>query len=140
MIKTLKYNSNHTIEVIELKNEDVLAWKGDQSQAKLKQTGVKLASMMEIQARKGSKNLFYKTSHDQEEHCELDFLKKNLKKNQPGLPPHLHESFSHLKNIKTNLRSRVTDGRLNACMKLNLTTYEPDYKAISKTMQHQKSH
>ncbi|KAL7847115.1 hypothetical protein SRHO_G00220950 [Serrasalmus rhombeus] len=25
-------------------------------------------------------------------------------------------------------------------MKPNLTTYQPDYKAISKTMQHQKSH
>uniref|UniRef100_A0A3Q3DRZ8 HAT C-terminal dimerisation domain-containing protein n=1 Tax=Hippocampus comes TaxID=109280 RepID=A0A3Q3DRZ8_HIPCM len=50
------------------------------------------------------------------------------------------QSFSHLKNIKTNLRSRLTDGSLNACMKLNLTKYQPDYKAISKTMQHQKSH
>ncbi|KAJ4920478.1 hypothetical protein JOQ06_022003 [Pogonophryne albipinna] len=49
-------------------------------------------------------------------------------------------SFSHMRNIKTNLRSRLTDGSLNACMKLNLITYEPDYKAISKTMQHQKSH
>uniref|UniRef100_A0A3Q3JQM6 HAT C-terminal dimerisation domain-containing protein n=1 Tax=Monopterus albus TaxID=43700 RepID=A0A3Q3JQM6_MONAL len=50
------------------------------------------------------------------------------------------QSFSYLKNIKTNLRSRLMDGSLNACMKLNLTTYQPDYKAISKTMQHQKSH
>ncbi|XP_069599634.1 general transcription factor II-I repeat domain-containing protein 2-like [Ranitomeya imitator] len=50
------------------------------------------------------------------------------------------QSFSHLKHIKTNIRSRLTDGSLNACMKLNLTTYEPDYKAISKSMQHQKSH
>ncbi|XP_053179500.1 general transcription factor II-I repeat domain-containing protein 2-like [Scomber japonicus] len=50
------------------------------------------------------------------------------------------QSFSHLKNIKSNLRSRLTDGSLNACMKLNLTKYQPDYKAISKTMQHQKSH
>nr|XP_033788672.1 general transcription factor II-I repeat domain-containing protein 2-like [Geotrypetes seraphini] len=50
------------------------------------------------------------------------------------------QSFSHLRNIKTNLRSHLTDGSLNACMKLNLTTYQPDYKAISKTMQHQKSH
>uniref|UniRef100_A0A3Q0RY82 HAT C-terminal dimerisation domain-containing protein n=1 Tax=Amphilophus citrinellus TaxID=61819 RepID=A0A3Q0RY82_AMPCI len=50
------------------------------------------------------------------------------------------QSFSHLKNIKTNLRSHLMDGSLNACMKLNLTTYQPDYKAISKTMQHQKSH
>ena len=50
------------------------------------------------------------------------------------------QSFSHLKNIKTNHRSRLTDGSLNACMKLNLTTYQPDYKAISKSMQHHKSH
>lgn len=50
------------------------------------------------------------------------------------------QSFSHLKNIKTNLRSRLTDGSLNACMKLNLTKYQPDYKAISKTMQNQKTH
>uniref|UniRef100_A0A3B3II42 HAT C-terminal dimerisation domain-containing protein n=1 Tax=Oryzias latipes TaxID=8090 RepID=A0A3B3II42_ORYLA len=50
------------------------------------------------------------------------------------------QSFSHLKNIKTNVRSLLTDGSLNACMKLNLTSYQPDYKSISKTMQHQKSH
>uniref|UniRef100_A0A3P9HLT4 SPIN-DOC-like zinc-finger domain-containing protein n=1 Tax=Oryzias latipes TaxID=8090 RepID=A0A3P9HLT4_ORYLA len=50
------------------------------------------------------------------------------------------QSFSHLKNIKTNVRSRLTDGSLNACMKLNLTSYQPDYKSISKTMEHQKSH
>uniref|UniRef100_A0A3B3VE12 SPIN-DOC-like zinc-finger domain-containing protein n=1 Tax=Poecilia latipinna TaxID=48699 RepID=A0A3B3VE12_9TELE len=50
------------------------------------------------------------------------------------------QSFSHLKNIKSNLRSRLTDESLNACMKLNLTKYQPDYKAISKSMQHQKSH
>ncbi|GLD61856.1 general transcription factor II-I repeat domain-containing protein 2-like protein [Lates japonicus] len=47
------------------------------------------------------------------------------------------QSFSHLKNIKSNLRSRLTDESLNACMKLNLTKYQPDYKAISKPMQHQ---
>uniref|UniRef100_A0A803JPN2 DUF4371 domain-containing protein n=1 Tax=Xenopus tropicalis TaxID=8364 RepID=A0A803JPN2_XENTR len=47
-------------------------------------------------------------------------------------------SSSHLKNIKTNLRSHLMDGSLNACMKLNLTTYQPEYKAISRTMQ--KSH
>uniref|UniRef100_A0A672ZSE0 Uncharacterized protein n=1 Tax=Sphaeramia orbicularis TaxID=375764 RepID=A0A672ZSE0_9TELE len=50
------------------------------------------------------------------------------------------QSFSHLNNIKTNLRSRLMDESLNTCMKLNLTMYQPDYKAISKTMQHQKSH
>ncbi|KAA8578073.1 hypothetical protein FQN60_004524, partial [Etheostoma spectabile] len=38
------------------------------------------------------------------------------------------QSFSHLKNIKSNLRSRLTDERLHARMKLNLTKYQPDYK------------
>uniref|UniRef100_A0A3B3DEU4 Uncharacterized protein n=1 Tax=Oryzias melastigma TaxID=30732 RepID=A0A3B3DEU4_ORYME len=37
----------------------------------------------------------------------------------------------------SNLRSRLN---FNACMKLNLSKYQPDYKAISKFMQHQKSH
>lgn len=50
------------------------------------------------------------------------------------------QSFSHLKNIMTNLRSRLTDGSLNACVKLNLAKYQPHYKTISKSMQHQKSH
>uniref|UniRef100_A0A673AMC9 HAT C-terminal dimerisation domain-containing protein n=1 Tax=Sphaeramia orbicularis TaxID=375764 RepID=A0A673AMC9_9TELE len=45
------------------------------------------------------------------------------------------QSFSHLNNIKTNLQSRLTDKSLNTCVKLNLTTYQPDYKAISKTTQ-----
>uniref|UniRef100_A0A3B3BXB9 SPIN-DOC-like zinc-finger domain-containing protein n=1 Tax=Oryzias melastigma TaxID=30732 RepID=A0A3B3BXB9_ORYME len=45
----------------------------------------------------------------------------------------------------SNLRSRLkcyplTDESFNACMKLNLSKYQPDYKAISKFMQHQKSH
>ena len=50
------------------------------------------------------------------------------------------QSFSHMKNIKTNQRSRLTDESLNACMKLNLTKYQPDFKALSNNMQHQKSH
>uniref|UniRef100_A0A671LDY9 Uncharacterized protein n=1 Tax=Sinocyclocheilus anshuiensis TaxID=1608454 RepID=A0A671LDY9_9TELE len=45
------------------------------------------------------------------------------------------QSFSHMNNIKSNQRSVLTDESLNACMKLNSTTYEPDYKAISKKMQ-----
>uniref|UniRef100_A0A671LBA9 Uncharacterized protein n=1 Tax=Sinocyclocheilus anshuiensis TaxID=1608454 RepID=A0A671LBA9_9TELE len=40
------------------------------------------------------------------------------------------QSFSHMNNIKSNQRSVLTDESLNACMKLNSTTYEPDYKAI----------
>uniref|UniRef100_A0A3Q1C722 SPIN-DOC-like zinc-finger domain-containing protein n=1 Tax=Amphiprion ocellaris TaxID=80972 RepID=A0A3Q1C722_AMPOC len=43
---------------------------------------------------------------------------------------------TYLKNIKTNLRSRLTDGSLNACMKLNLTMNQPDYKNLSVRVQH----
>uniref|UniRef100_H2ZVI5 HAT C-terminal dimerisation domain-containing protein n=1 Tax=Latimeria chalumnae TaxID=7897 RepID=H2ZVI5_LATCH len=50
------------------------------------------------------------------------------------------QAFSHLNHIKNNLRSRLTEDSLNACMKLNLTTYELDFKEIHKTMQQQKSH
>ena len=49
------------------------------------------------------------------------------------------QAFSHLKNIETKLRSGLTGRSLSACMKLNLTMCQPDYKAISTTMQHQKS-
>lgn len=42
------------------------------------------------------------------------------------------QAFSHLKNIRSNLRSRLLDGSLNACMKLHLNKYQPDDKAISK--------
>uniref|UniRef100_H3AYP7 HAT C-terminal dimerisation domain-containing protein n=1 Tax=Latimeria chalumnae TaxID=7897 RepID=H3AYP7_LATCH len=45
------------------------------------------------------------------------------------------QAFSHLNHIKNNLRSRLTEDSL-----LNLTTYEPDFKEIRKTMQQQKSH
>ncbi|GFO42210.1 hypothetical protein PoB_006871500 [Plakobranchus ocellatus] len=48
----------------------------------------------------------------------------------------IHVSSLSLKNVKTNLRSRLSDGSLNACMKLCLTLYQPDNKTISKTMQH----
>ncbi|KAG1935529.1 hypothetical protein F2P79_019348 [Pimephales promelas] len=42
------------------------------------------------------------------------------------------QSFSHLNNIKTNLRSRSTDESLNACMKLNLTVTTPTTKFSAK--------
>uniref|UniRef100_A0A8C5GFT9 DUF4371 domain-containing protein n=1 Tax=Gouania willdenowi TaxID=441366 RepID=A0A8C5GFT9_GOUWI len=50
-------------------------------------------------------------------------------------------TYDTLKRVSiSNLRSRLMDESLNACMKLSLTKYQPDYKAISKSMQHQKSH
>lgn len=36
------------------------------------------------------------------------------------------KSFSHMKNIKTNLRLHLNDESLKACMKFLLTEYEPD--------------
>ncbi|XP_033848211.3 protein FAM200C-like [Acipenser ruthenus] len=42
------------------------------------------------------------------------------------------QSFSHLNNIKTNLRSRLTDESLNACMKLNLTSLRPQLQSTQQ--------
>ncbi|CAM4570854.1 unnamed protein product [Leuciscus chuanchicus] len=78
-------------EIIRLENKNVLARKGGQSQSKLTQTVSKLAEMVEIQARRGSKDLFFKTSHDDTDHCKRDFLKKNLKKNKLQIPACLRE-------------------------------------------------
>uniref|UniRef100_A0A3Q3IES4 SPIN-DOC-like zinc-finger domain-containing protein n=1 Tax=Monopterus albus TaxID=43700 RepID=A0A3Q3IES4_MONAL len=43
-------------------------------------------------------------------------------------------SFSYLKNLKTNLRSRLTDGSLNGCMKLNLI------HVSTRLQSHQQNH
>ncbi|XP_039542041.1 uncharacterized protein LOC120489360 isoform X2 [Pimephales promelas] len=89
-VRVIKYSSSN-IEIIRLENKNILAWKGGQSQSKLSQAVSKLAEMVEIQARRGSKDLFFKTSHDDTEHCKLDFLKKNLKKNTLQIPACLRE-------------------------------------------------
>ena len=52
------------------------AFKGGQSQAKLKKAAVKMAV---IQFRRGSSHLFFKNSHTEEEFLELDFLKRNFR-------------------------------------------------------------
>uniref|UniRef100_A0A3Q3QYD0 HAT C-terminal dimerisation domain-containing protein n=1 Tax=Monopterus albus TaxID=43700 RepID=A0A3Q3QYD0_MONAL len=48
------------------------------------------------------------------------------------------QSFSHLKNIKTNLRSCLTDGSLNACMKLNLNALSNRLQTIINQVNHIK--
>lgn len=72
-----KSNSEH-MNVLQLTSEDILAWEGGQSQAKLRKEGVKLAEMVEIQLRRGSRELHYKGDHDEAEFSPLDFLKKKF--------------------------------------------------------------
>ena len=76
-----------TIDVIQLQNQHVLSWKGGQSQAKLKKGSAKLSPMVQIQLRRGSGMLFYKTSHDESRYTELNFLKRNfdISSNPPTL-------------------------------------------------------
>lgn len=88
-VSAVSQAGNNT-EILRLQNKNVLAWKGAQSQQQLK-LHPKLAEMVEIQARRGSKDLFYKTSHDDDEHARLPFLKKNLKRKELKIPSCLRE-------------------------------------------------
>ena len=62
------------IDVIQLNSNDDRAWVTGHSVTKLKSPRPMLADIEEIQARRASKLLYFKTSH---EFQSLDFLKKN---------------------------------------------------------------
>ena len=91
---------------MQLKNTDVLAWKGGQSRAKLPRAEENLANMSEIQVRRSSTDVIYKTSHDKADHVQLDFLKVNPKKNLPGPhnPATLSEQDSRMPTPKSKAR------------------------------------
>ncbi|KAL2089719.1 hypothetical protein ACEWY4_014407 [Coilia grayii] len=72
-------NSNSKkVEVIELKNEAVRAWMDGHSAAKVEEMP-SLAELKVIQLRRGSRSMFVKTSHEEEDFTELDFLQKEFK-------------------------------------------------------------
>lgn len=62
-----------------MKKENILAWKAGHSIVKLKKAAApKLAEMAEIQLRRGSRNLFYKVSYEENDFTELDFIMKKV--------------------------------------------------------------
>ncbi|KAL7372902.1 hypothetical protein ABVT39_023915 [Epinephelus coioides] len=71
-------NSNSKkVEVVELKNEGIGAWMDGHSAAKVKKMP-RLAELKVIQLRRGSRSMFVKTSHGEEDFTELNFLQKKF--------------------------------------------------------------
>ena len=48
--------------------------------------------------------------------------------------------FSSMNYIKNRYRTRLTDGNLQLCVKMKVTSYSPDVQMLSAEMQEQKSH
>ena len=49
-------------------------------------------------------------------------------------------AFSQMKIIKSKYRSRLTDKHLTDCLRLAVSSYEPNYKALTDSIQSQPSH
>ncbi|XP_045544224.1 uncharacterized protein [Salmo salar] len=70
------------VEVVEMKKENILAWKAGHSIVKLKKAAAPV--MAEIQLRRGSRSLFYKVSHEEKDFTELDFIMKKVTLETPS--------------------------------------------------------
>ncbi|KAK5915997.1 hypothetical protein CesoFtcFv8_001540 [Champsocephalus esox] len=71
-------NSNSKkVEVVELKNEGIRDWTDGHSAVKSKRLP-KLADLKVVQLRRGSRSMFVKISHEEEDFTELDFLQKKF--------------------------------------------------------------
>ncbi|KAM9332804.1 uncharacterized protein KZ484_017945 [Pholidichthys leucotaenia] len=71
------------VNVVELRSENILAWKAGHSLDKLKKAP-HLSDMAVIQLRRGSRDMFFKLSHDEEEFVQLDFLVNKMTLEFPG--------------------------------------------------------
>jgi len=49
-------------------------------------------------------------------------------------------AFSQMKIIKPKYRSRLTDRHLTDCLKLAVSSYEPDFRGLTDSIQSQPSH
>ena len=82
-VDVVKKSNSGKVDVIVLDNEKVRAYKGGQSQVKLKKAKVLLGKMCVIQLRRGSRNLHYKTSHADDDFQQVDFLKNVFSLDRP---------------------------------------------------------
>ncbi|XP_063056355.1 uncharacterized protein LOC134450441 isoform X2 [Engraulis encrasicolus] len=72
-------NSNsQKVEVIELQNERIRAWTDGHCATKVKEMP-KLSELKVIQLRRWSRSIFVKTSHEEENFTELDFLQESFR-------------------------------------------------------------
>lgn len=70
-------------EVVEMRNEDIRMWTEGNSRRKLTNTPP-LPELAQIQFRKGSRLLWVKLSHDQDEFTRVDFLRNRTRLIIPG--------------------------------------------------------
>ncbi|RXN13099.1 U-box domain-containing [Labeo rohita] len=81
-------SNSKKVEVVELKNADVLNWKDGHSSVKTKKAP-NLSKMAVIQLRCGSRSLFFKLTHADAHFTELDFLQAKFELKEPSvLRPH----------------------------------------------------
>lgn len=69
------------VNVVEMKSTNILAWRAGHSQVKIK-NAPNLSGMAVIQLRRGSRAMYFKLSHDEEEFTQLDFLMKKVRENK----------------------------------------------------------
>jgi len=83
-------------EVVELKNENFRAWMDSHSAGKTKKMP-RLAELKVVQLRCGSRSMFVKKSHGEEDFIELDFLQKKF---NPCIPTTLRPQDSGVEEAK----------------------------------------
>ncbi len=67
------------VNVVELQSRNILAWKAGHSLAKLKKAPNR-AEMVVIQLSRGSRDMFFKLSHGEEEFTQWDYVIKKIGK------------------------------------------------------------
>ncbi|CAJ1084251.1 uncharacterized protein LOC122862640 [Xyrichtys novacula] len=72
------------VDVVELQNEDIRAWKEGNSRRKLTNTPP-LPELAQVQVRRGSRLLWVKLSHNQEDFTPVDFLRNRTRLSVPEL-------------------------------------------------------
>ncbi|RXN08105.1 U-box domain-containing [Labeo rohita] len=81
-------SNSKKVEVVEMKNADVLNWKDGHSSVKTKKAP-NLSKMAVIQLRRGSRSLFFKLTHADAHFTELNFLRAKFELKEPSvLRPH----------------------------------------------------
>ncbi|CAM4321070.1 unnamed protein product [Leuciscus chuanchicus] len=83
-VSVVTSSNSRKVEVVEMKNEDVLNWKDGHSCVKIKKAS-KLGKMSVIQLRRGSRSLFFKLNHVDAHFTELDFLRAKFELKVPSL-------------------------------------------------------
>jgi len=83
-VNVVRSSNSRKVDVVEMRNEDVLNWKDGHSCVKTKKAS-KLGQMSVIQVRRGSRSLFYKLNHEDAEFTELDFLRAKFELKVPSL-------------------------------------------------------